>query len=126
MKVIIAALAGAAVVAVAAAGYGQVKRDPTLDKLAVLLGVFAFHHHHQIVLSGKLVLEPEEILMVLLVRANQIIAARIELEMPDREVNAGRKEQELRIEIEPPKSIDRVRQSPKDADGERIGRRMHR
>src|SRR5437016_1251994 len=35
MKVIIAALAGAAVVAVAAAGYGQVKRDPTLDKLAV-------------------------------------------------------------------------------------------
>src|SRR5437016_1813562 len=35
MKVIVAALVGAAVVAIAAASYSQGKRDPALDKLAV-------------------------------------------------------------------------------------------
>ena len=81
--------------------FGFQPRSEPLDELTIFLHQFAFHHHHQIVLRRKLFLKLQEILMILLVRTDEVIATGVELKFFDRESNAEQKNQNLRIQEKP-------------------------
>ena len=53
---------------------------------------------HQIVLRRKLLFESEEVLVVLLVRPDQIVAARVEFQIANRNENAQHNQNHLRID----------------------------
>src|SRR6185436_38348 len=73
-------------------------RAEPLDELPVLFLVLAFDHDDEFIGQGKLFFEAKEILVILLVPADEVVPARIELKMLDRVVNAEGCEQHLRIE----------------------------
>ena len=81
-----------------------------LHKLAVLLGVLALDHHHQVILGRELLLEPQKVLVVVLVGAHQVAAAGVELQAFDGVKDAEREQHQLRIEEQAPMPEDHARQ----------------
>ena len=58
-------------------GLGRHFGAQPLDELPVFLGALALDHDCEVVLRGELVLEAEEILVVLLVGAHQVLLAQV-------------------------------------------------
>ena len=106
-------------------GFGLQLGAQPLHELPVLLGVLALDHHHQVVLRRELLLEPEEVLMVLLVGAHQVVAARVEFdpgyltayEDAERQTSTN-----CAIEEQPPMPQDQARQPGQESRDEAVGR----
>jgi len=84
-------------------------RAQALDKLPVLLRFVAFGDDDKVVLGGKFLFKVEEILVVLFVGADKVVAAGIKLEAGEvfsktkgRVINTHGEEQQLRIKKEFP------------------------
>ena len=84
-------------------------RAQPFHKLPVPFLVLAFHHHHEIVLLGELLLERQKIVLIPLVRADQVVPVHVELEKFDRVEDAEDEQNRLRIQQQPPMPEDQPR-----------------
>ncbi|MPN28864.1 hypothetical protein SDC9_176309 [bioreactor metagenome] len=66
--------------------------------MPVLLRCLALDHHNQVVLGGKLLFKLQEILVILLVRPNQVVAAGVELQVVTRVPNSQREQENLGVQ----------------------------
>ena len=82
----------------------------TLHELAVLLRILALNHHHEIVLFWKFLFELKEILVITLLRTDEVVAARVELEVFNRVPDGADKEKNLGVEEPARIPNDRPRQ----------------
>ncbi len=93
-----------------------------LDKLAVLLGILTFHHHHQVVLQRKLRFQLEEVLVVMLVLTHQPRTVHPELEPEHGDEDAGHGEHRMHQQHRPPVPERQIRQRPKGLVCQGLGR----
>ena len=90
-------------------------RAEPLDELPVLVLPIALDDDHEVVLAGELLLKLEEVLVILLVRADEVVAAGAELQPVERVEQADHEQQHLRIEERARVQIHRVRQPGEEA-----------
>ena len=92
-------------------------RSESLDELTILLPVFTFHDHDQVVLQREFFFEAEEILMVLLVGAHEVIPAHVELKILHRVVHAEGRDHQLGIDEPARMPVNRSGQPVEQARG---------
>ena len=90
-------------------------RAESFDELPVLVLAVALDDDHEVVLAGELLLKLEKVLMILLVRADQVVAAGAELQPVERVEQADDEQQHLRIEERARVQIHRIRQPGEEA-----------
>ena len=81
-----------------------------LDELPVLLVIVALGNDHQVIFYRKLLAEFQKVLVITLLRSNEVIAARGEFQLVGRVADAREKQQDLWVEKQPRPVVNQNRQ----------------